>query len=229
MVGAGGKKTLLYRLANELSRAVVSATVRIPIFDSHVEDVVVTLQPEDAIRSADSWPLGLVPERDDNRYLGYAPETIDRLAAADPDTPILVKADGARNRLFKAPGADEPIIPESASTVLPIASVHVVGEPLDEETVHRPERVAEITGRQLGETLTTDDIATVLAHPDGGRKAIPTGATAIPVLNMVDDAELASIAREIAAGILDRGDVQRVVLTKLVGGDPVIDVIESLE
>lgn len=226
MVGAGGKKTLLYRLANELSRAVVTATVRIPIFDSHVDDVVVTPHPDDAIRTPESWPLGLVPEREDNRYLGYAPETIDRLASADPDTPILVKADGARNRLFKAPGADEPIIPETATTVLPIASVHVVGEPLDEETVHRPERVGEITGRHRGEVLTTDDIASVLAHPGGGLKAIPPGATAIPVLNMVDDAELASIAREIAVGILDRGDVPRVVLTKLIVDDPVVDVIE---
>ena len=227
VVGAGGKKTLLYRLADELQRAVVTATVRIPIFDSHVEDVVITADPTMAVSTSESWPVGLVPEREGNRYLGYAPETIDKLASSDTMIPILVKADGARNRLFKAPGRDEPIIPQSASNVLPIASVRAVGKPLDEEFVHRPARVAEITGRKRGEPLTIDDIATVLTSPDGGLKAVPSDATVIPILNMVDDDALESIAREIAARVHEHAAVPRVVLTRLIDDDPVVDVISK--
>ena len=42
VVGAGGKKTTLYLLGSLLDRAVVTATVRIPIFDDQVARVVVT-------------------------------------------------------------------------------------------------------------------------------------------------------------------------------------------
>lgn len=229
VVGAGGKKTLLYRLANEVSRAVVTATVRIPIFDGNVADVVVTDDPVDAIRESRAWPVGVVPEREDTRYLGYAPEVIDRIGAADVADAVLVKADGARNRLFKAPGEDEPIIPRQADTVIPIASVKAVGKPLDDEHVHRPERVAALTGLQLGEAITADTVAQVLADPAGGLKGVPAGATAIPVLNMVDDAALEAVAREIAAGIYERGDVPRVVLTKLIAEEPVVGAVHGSE
>lgn len=225
VVGAGGKKTLIYRLASELPRSVVTSTVRIPIFDAHVAEVSVTDDPVAVLEAAETWPVGVVPAREDSRYLGYGPSTVDALGAAGIANVLLVKADGARNRLFKAPGDNEPIIPESADTVLPIASVHVVGEPLDEAAVHRPERVARITGRRLGSDLSAADVATVLASEDGGLKDVPAGATAIPVLNMVDNPPLEATAKDIAAGILDRSAVPRVVLTKLIDDDPVVDVI----
>lgn len=239
VVGAGGKKTTLYTLANRLGRAVVTATVRIPIFDNEVGEVVVTDDPVAAVRDADGtdgdgdadadgrWPLGLVPGRDrSNRYRGYDRETVDALGDAT-DAPVLVKADGARTREFKAPNDEEPQIPDSADVVLPIASVHAVGAALDEETVHRPERVASLTGLSLGDEIRAADVAAVVASPEGGLKDVPPAATPIPVLNMVDDESDARTAREVAAEIHARADVPRVVLTRMVADDPVVDVVEG--
>ena len=245
VVGAGGKKTTLYTLARRLGRAVVTATVRIPIFDGEVREVRVTDDPAAALRDADAngtdargtdgddvWPLGLVPGRDkSNRYRGYDRETVDALgdaaADADPDVPVLVKADGARTRDFKAPNDEEPQIPGSADVVVPIASVHAVGEPLDAETVHRPERVASLTGLSLGDTIRAADVAEVLASPEGGLKDVPPAATPIPVVNKVDDESYEATAREIAGVVHERADVPRVVLTRLVADDPVVDVVEA--
>jgi len=89
LVGAGGKKTTLYALADRLDRAVLTATVRIPIFDREVAAVRVTEAPVAALDEitagegdeptgdaesrggAESFPLGLVPERErDDRYRG---------------------------------------------------------------------------------------------------------------------------------------------------------------
>ncbi|QCJ46020.1 selenium cofactor biosynthesis protein YqeC [Haloprofundus sp. MHR1] len=233
VVGAGGKKTTMYALASRLDRAVVTASVRIPIpsLEENVETVVVTDDPLAALEgaTADDFPLGLVPGRaDDVRYHGYENELLDSLAAAH-DGPVLVKADGARMRDFKAPSDREPQIPETTDTVLPIASAHVVGEPLDENLVHRPERVAAIAGIGTGDTITADTVAAVLASDDGGLKRVPEGATAIPVVNKVDDAELADVGRDIASKVLERaGDrVERVVLTRLLDEErPVVDVVE---
>jgi len=117
LVGAGGKKTTLYALADRLDRAVLTATVRIPIFDREVAAVRVTEDPVaalDEIAAGDGgeaaggveptggpepFPLGLVPERErDDRYRGYDPTVVDDIGSAH-DGPVLVKADGARTRL----------------------------------------------------------------------------------------------------------------------------------
>lgn len=248
VVGAGGKKTTLYRLGRLIERAVVTATVRIPIFDDEVARVVVTADPEGALEahadraSADDadeqWPLGLVPERErDDRYRGYDPETIDALESriapeGDPEslaTVALVKADGARTRWLKAPNEREPRLPRRARTVIPIASARVVGEPLDEEHVHRPERVADVTGLDPGEPVTPTDVAAVLAGRDAGLKDLPPDATAVPLVNMIDTPELAATGREIAQAVLARTDpetVPRVVLARMVADDPLVGVVE---
>jgi probable selenium-dependent hydroxylase accessory protein YqeC len=226
VVGAGGKKTTMATLAERLDRAVVTATVRIPIFDSWVAQVVVTEDPRTAIESADAWPLGVVPEQErPDRYYGYDTATVEGLA--DLDHPILVKADGARMREFKAPSDREPQVPTTATTVVPIASAHVVGQPLDEERVHRVDRVSALTGREPGETLTASDVATVLASHEGGRKDVPDGATVVPLVNMVDDEALEVTAREIASEIHARADVPRVVLAEMRADDPLVAVVEG--
>lgn len=231
LVGAGGKKTTLYALANRLDRAILTATVRIPIFDAEVASVRVTESPVATLRelggSAESasaegaFPLGLVPERErDDRYLGYDPETVDAVAAAH-DGPVLVKADGARTRLLKAPADHEPQIPPGADTVIPVASVGAVGESLSAETVHRPERVAAITDAAVGDEITPELIGRALAHEAGGLKGIPGNATPIPLVNAVDDAADEAVAREIAAVVHEHADVPRVVLARMIDAEVV--------
>ncbi|RDZ62706.1 putative selenium-dependent hydroxylase accessory protein YqeC [Haloferax sp. Atlit-12N] len=227
VVGAGGKKSTLYALARRLDRAVVTATVRIPIFDQHVVDVVVTDTPVEALERATDWPVGVVPNRDgDDRYRGYDPDVVDAIGDSGAAGTVLVKADGARMREFKAPGDREPQLPATADTVLPIASVHAVGEPLSEACVHRPERVADLTDLELGDTIRPEDVATVLTSERGGRVDVPDGATVVPVLNKVDDAAHEAVAREIATDILAQSDVPHVVLTQLTAPEPVVAVVE---
>ncbi|WP_436901398.1 selenium cofactor biosynthesis protein YqeC [Halovenus halobia] len=228
VVGAGGKKSTLYTLASRLDRAVVTATVRIPIFDEHVRSVRVTQNPVAAVRAAadDDWPLGIVPERErDDRYRGYDLETVAEIAEVDSVGTTLVKADGARMRELKAPNEREPQIPAATDTVLPVASVRAVGEALTDELVHRPELVAELTGRGIGETIRPEDVAATLASPSGGMKDVGN-ATVVPILNKVDEPDLAATAREIASEVLDRADVTRVALTQMTGDQPLVDVVE---
>jgi probable selenium-dependent hydroxylase accessory protein YqeC len=225
VVGAGGKKTTMATLSARLDRAVVTATVRIPIFDDWVARVAVTEDPVAALDGNEDWPLGVVPERErSDRYLGYDPAVVDDLSATDH--PILVKADGARMRRFKAPNDREPQIPQSADTVVPITSVHVVGEPLTDERVHRVDRVAELTGLEPGDEIRAVDVARVLASDEGGRKGVPERATVVPLLNMVDDEALAETAREVATELHRLAEVPRVVLAEMRAGDPLVDVVD---
>lgn len=227
VVGAGGKKTTMYTLGTRLDRAVLTATVRIPIFDPHVQQVFVTNDPVAALSTVDTWPVGVVPGRDgENRYQGYDPTTVDPIVDTHA-TSVLLKADGARTRWLKAPNEREPQLPEKTDTVVPIASARVVGKPLSAEYVHRPERVAELTGCAIGDILTAKDVAAVLGSERGGLKNVPTDATAIPLVNMVDNTTLEAVGREIAREILDRADIPRVVLARMVDdNDPLVAVVE---
>jgi probable selenium-dependent hydroxylase accessory protein YqeC len=228
LVGAGGKKTTLYALAVRAERAVVTATVRIPIFDTHVAAVTVTEAPRAALETGEQWPLGLVPEQEfEDRYRGYEPETVADIAEHH-DGPVLVKADGARMREFKAPAENEPRIPGTTDTVVPVASAHVVGEQLSEELVHRPERVAEVADVAVGDEVTPEVVGRVLAHPEGGLKGVPEDATAVPLVNKVDDEDDETVARDIAATALEHADrsvVPRVVLARMAEAE-VVDVVE---
>lgn len=222
VVGAGGKKTTLYALADQLPNAIVTATVRIPIFDSQVARVAVGEDPLSALSAGEDRPLGLVAAREGDRYRGFAPETIDSIAALHTG-PVLVKADGARTREFKAPNASEPQIPASTRTVVPIVSAHAVGEPLTEAAVHRPERVASLTDLELGDKITPAAIAEVLASPEGGLKDVPPGATVVPLINKVDTDEDAAAAHEIADRLFESvaanpfgPDVRRIVLARMI-------------
>lgn len=235
VVGAGGKKTTMYALAERLDRAVITAAVRIPIFDPRAATVAVTEDPVDRLASAgsDEFPLGLVPECErEDRYLGYDAAVVDDLIAAHAG-PVLIKADGARMREFKAPKETEPQIPRRTDVVVPVASAGVVGEPLTEERVHRPERVvavAEAAGVEaaIGEPITPDIVGTVLASHEGGLKDVPAGATAIPLVNKVDDAAREADARAVAAAFHEHHDgdvpVPHVVLGRLIDG-AVVDAV----
>lgn len=219
-VGAGGKKTSMYALATASERAVLTNTVRIPPFREFVHGVV-TDQPVAALDGP--FPLGLAAEDEGDRLRGYDPEIVDDIVAAH-DGPVLVKADGARTRLLKAPNDQEPRIPSSVDTVVPVASVQVVGKPLDADYVHRPERVAAVTGVSLGDEIGVEHVVEVLSSPEGGRKDVPDGADVVPLVNMADDAELADRARAVARAVHDRADVRHVVVARM-NVPEVVDVL----
>jgi probable selenium-dependent hydroxylase accessory protein YqeC len=83
--------------------------------------------------------------------------------------------------------------------------------------------VAAITGREIGDKIRPADVAIVIASPVGGLKGIPSDATVVPVVNEVD--EEADAAREVAEGVLDRADIPRVLLTRLIADDLVVELI----
>jgi probable selenium-dependent hydroxylase accessory protein YqeC len=215
VVGAGGKKTTLYGLAARLDRAVVTSTVRIPPFADRVAELSVTDDPVAELDGAD-WPLGLAACDEGGRLRGYDPAIVDDLAA-NHDGPVLVKADGARTRWLKAPNDREPQLPGTVDAVVPIASARVVGEPLDEAHVHRPDRVAAVTGLDPGDEIDAAAVASVLASDSGGLKDVPDGARVVPLVNMADDDRLVGVARQIAAGVLDRagGRIEGVAIARM--------------
>ena len=235
-VGAGGKKSTLYRLA-EAHLAAGSAPVGLtctvsmgpPPRSLPAHRLVATWEDLAAEVPALARRHRLLayagPSAKPGRVGGVPGELLARLHAEGGFAVTLVKADGARMRWLKAPREDEPVLPPGPATVLAVVSIRALGQPLEPAIAHRIERVAAVTGAALGARLEPAHLARLLSSPEGALQGVGA-ATVVPVLNMVDDPAREAGARQVAERALAATDrFDRVVLTSMIAPDPVVDVI----
>ena len=231
-VGAGGKKSLLRRLAAQHpGRVALTGTV----FITHVPEdagfaiaVVQDADLPDAVARLGGVPrvAYACPSEKPDRWAGASAATIERIHREGGFAATYVKADGARMRWIKAPADDEPALPACCTTVVPILSALAIGEPLTSRVAHRVERIARVAGLRENELITAQHLGRLLSSAEGLMKATE-GRRVVPVINMVDDAAREAQAREAAAVALDLcGRIDRVVLVCLARtADPVVGVV----
>ncbi len=234
IVGGGGKTTAMFRLAHDVAgrggRAITTTTTRIfgaqiALSPAHLMALDATPARVEAELAAHGQVLIIgVTEASSGKAEGVSLDLFQRLRAWCPDACLLNEADGSRMRPFKAPAAHEPVIPAETSLVLPVVGADVFGAPLDAEHVHRPELVSALSGAALGAPVTPAIVASVLAHPDGGRKGSPLGARVVVVINKVDRLADRAPARETATRLLEDPAIERVVLTAVRADEPVLEV-----
>ena len=230
-VGAGGKKTTMYRLACEhQGRIAITATSHIEFFPKKLEATryiggekeLLKLVAEDTHSSVIAFAQ---PSRRRGRRAGISLDLVDSFRISGRFDLLLIKADGARSRLLKCPAVHEPPLPECANTVITVISAKPIGKPLTDKIAHRVERISRVAGLDENENIEPVHIARILASREGALKN--TGrAKVIPLINMVDDKEREILAREAARTSLDLTDrFDHVVLGAMRSGNPVIDVI----
>lgn len=198
VVGSGGKATLMYHLGHEaLSRGytvlTTSSTHLHPPTPRQSNGLIIISEEPDW---TDTLPVlfstrrhmtivGSSPRPDKLRGLDL--ETLSKLRKVCPADLLLIKADGARTREFKAPGDHEPVVPSWTTHGVIVVGLNCVGLPLDEQYVHRPERVAALSGLRFGAPLTVEAIARVVSHPDSYTRTFPSGVRIILYLGWCSD------------------------------------------
>lgn len=213
-VGAGGKTSAAFTLARQFERPVlVTTSTHFAVDQLKLADLHLVFNSISDLRklSAENLPAITVitgGETKEDRVSGLDAEGMAALSAfaRANNLPLLVEADGARRRAFKAPAQHEPAIPPFVESVIVVAGLSALGQPLTEEWVHRPELFAELSGLKLGEFVSAESIAKILLHPNGGLKNIPTNARRIVLLNQADTPELEGAARGLAHKLLDGYD-----------------------
>ncbi len=169
LVGAGGKTTLMYALA-ELCRirgekVLVSTTTHIarPRDGSFCDSF-------DACQ--DRWARGgwAVWGRDlDNGKLGpLSPEDFALALSADR---LLVEADGSRHMPCKVPAAHEPQIPSQAELIIGVLGLSALGKTVG-EACFRPEDVGSFLGCGPEHRITPMDLAEIISSERGTRKDV---------------------------------------------------------
>jgi len=208
-VGAGGKTSVMFELAGELTTPVFLTT------STHMGEWQADLADQHhVITSAEE--LQKIDFNNSKTVLLTGP------ASADPSIleaiyqhcwthgySLLIEADGARQRPIKAPAAYEPVIPPWVDQVVVMAGLGGLGKTLDSDSVHRPEIFARLAGLGLGEEIRAAHLAQVLRSASGGLKGIPEDVSRILFLNQAEGeipqaqgARLASILDDVFDRVL---------------------------
>jgi probable selenium-dependent hydroxylase accessory protein YqeC len=231
-VGAGGKKSVLYALAAEHpGRVAVTGTVP---FVPPPEALAAERLTGDADTIAGCLAasgrqrvvvFGRPPETK-GRWGGLPPDLIDAWHGRFGFDVTLVKADGARMRWIKAPAEDEPLLPAGCSTLIPVLSARALGEPLSERIAHRVALVEQVTGCRAGQAFLPEHAARLLSSPRGLLQGAAGSREIRPIINMVDDVQALTLAREAAVLALELSTrFDQVVLTRLKDLPTVVEIV----
>jgi len=219
-VGAGGKTSVMFALANEIDGPVILTTTthlgtwQAELADSHF--IIRNQKDFDAsLFSKGGKILFTGPAGDDDRLQGLDAKTLSKLKAfcKENHLNLLIEADGARQRPLKAPADYEPVIPGGIDHVLVLAGLSALGKPLNEINVHRPQIFSSITGLQENQPISEENVLKLLKSKDGGLRGIPKGCKKILFLNQADDDALSSKGGWIARALI--GTYDRILVGSL--------------
>jgi molybdenum cofactor cytidylyltransferase len=212
LAGAGGKSSALFLLAEELNPAILTTTTHLgawqipPHFPQFIWKTG-SLLPD--IGSSIGKGVTLVTgELEGDRFRGLDASQLGMLKdlAGFHDLPLLIEADGSRQRPLKAPAEHEPAIPDFVEVVIVVAGLSGLGKPLNDLNVHRAEIFASLSGLKINEYVTGEAAAKVLTHPEGGLKNITVKARRVALLNQADTSDLQAEGQKLAQFLLSAYD-----------------------
>jgi probable selenium-dependent hydroxylase accessory protein YqeC len=238
LAGAGGKTTLMFRLAKELSltgkKVVTTTTTKILEPSSGETGSLFIHTDEGEIKQFIDKHLDVyrhmtvARERlESGKLKGISSDLVNDLWSMNEIDYLIVEADGAAGRPIKAPQEGEPVIPSSTTTVVAILGVDGVGTEMIEKNVFRVDRVSRLTGIPIGERVTEEAIAILMTHPEGIFKGAPSLSKVVGFLNKVDIPEGVKKAKRIAQKIFLRRhpQMERVILGQIKSELPIVEVI----
>ncbi|MBI5962195.1 MAG: putative selenium-dependent hydroxylase accessory protein YqeC [Chloroflexi bacterium] len=216
LVGAGGKTTALFQLARQFiesqrtdSAVIVTATTHLGAWQTSLADHHLIATDLSALENIPLRGVTLITgEIENDRVKPISETTLSWLRAdtQNQNVPLLIEADGSRQKPIKAPAEHEPPIPTFTDMVMVFAGLSVLGKPLTHEHVHRAEIFSQLNGLKIGQPITAEAITRVLTHPQGGLKNIPPTARRVALLNQADTPELQSIGGGMARELLGHFD-----------------------
>lgn len=170
VVGAGGKTTLIYWLAETFAKkgkkVVVTTTthMRMPEPDLFVDTL------EDLKKRWNGHQFGVIGEKaEEGKIKGLSPEIQNQFFQACDV--ILVEADGAKGMPCKIPADHEPVIPKEADIVIGVMGLDAMGKKI-KEGCFRHKIGAQVFQFDPEEELTKTHMAQILSSPLGTKKAV---------------------------------------------------------
>jgi len=206
-VGAGGKTTAMIRLAKELgTKVIVSATTHLGAWQTGFADKHISTDASTLKEIADDFQGILLVTGNSNG--DRIKPTNDKLLlwlyhyCKETSIPLLIEADGSRQKPLKAWADHEPPIPDFVDLIVQVVGLSGLNKPLAGEHIHRVEIFSILSDLEIGKIISSDAVVRGLTHPDGGLKNIPASARKVVLLNQADTPELQSTAHTMTSSLL---------------------------
>jgi probable selenium-dependent hydroxylase accessory protein YqeC len=225
LVGAGGKTTLMFALANELlaghKKIITTTTTKIyppesgqsPALILGGREVFPEIEEVLARCGHLTWAAGRAAE---NKLIGVYPPDLSALWSSGLTDFLIVEADGSAQRPVKAPGADEPVVPKETTLFIAVVGLSALNKPLTQEFAFKPEIISRLSGIPLNSPMTLEGIARLMVHPQGGLKGWLPNMRAFIILNQADKEPGPGMGYRLAERIeeLAEGKIRKVIIRK---------------
>jgi len=211
-VGAGGKTTAMFNVAHDLAPCIVTTTTHLGIWQAELADQHIIIHKEEDLnqlkRIAFSGIILVTGEAKNKRLCSLPDKSLTWLKdfSSYHSLPLLIEADGARQKSLKAPKEYEPLIPDFIDAVITVAGLSGIGKCLNNKTIYNAEEFSKLAKIKEGEKITPKAIIKVLLHEKGGLKNIPLKARKITLLTQANTSELKATSRKITRSLLPKFD-----------------------
>ncbi len=175
LIGAGGKTSLMFKLAKELAGAgfsvLTTTTTKIffpekqqsphTVVGASEDDLLANLST--AMESYRHISSGTKEDQASGKLIGLRPETVDRIWKGGLFDVIIVEADGSKQLPLKASGVHEPVIPIFTSHLVHVTGLDAIGQTV-EKAVHRPDIFMGRWALEPGTELNESHLAKCILH-----------------------------------------------------------------
>jgi probable selenium-dependent hydroxylase accessory protein YqeC len=169
--GAGGKTSLMFRLAKEAKElglkvlVTTSTKIFVPDGDQYdAFDLSGKLFATDSVVVPGIYVGGLRGPVT-GKMTGVAMDLLFRQRKCFDL--LLIEADGAAKKSLKGWNSTEPVIPHFATKTIGILDIQTIGSIICEALVHRLEIFSGLTGCKVGEPVSTDHLCRIILHQKG--------------------------------------------------------------
>lgn len=195
LTGAGGKTSIMFWLASvikERGKRVITTTTT-KMFMPESGDVILQKDSPNFLNKLDSVltdhhsaTVAFEYDNQSKKLIGLSLEAISSILHSNIADCILVEADGAARKPLKAPNDHEPVIPQETAVCIGVMGLDAVYSPLSKDTVHRHDLFSKLTGRKLGEAITSSDLITLATSSHGLFQYCPPSSQRYVFLNKID-------------------------------------------
>ena len=241
LVGAGGKTTLMFRLAKELAylnkKILITTTTKIfmPLTHQSPKTIIsnsfdiIIKKSKNILKNLSCFTLG-------SKYLsngklkGLHPNLINQLWKSSIFDWIIIEADGAFQKSLKACKSHEPVVPSVTTNLIAMAGLDVMEKKLNEKSVFRSNLFSSISGLPINANITKHSIAKVLVHDIKKIKNPDNNLIKHIFLNKADNYNNQKFGQEIAKILqTNKNIIDQIIIGSLKSKEPVKQFYDILK
>lgn len=170
IIGAGGKTTLMFLLANKLKdkgKVLVTTTTKIYNPKEEVNNLELGEEGYKSLKYINENGIYAYGKyiNDENKLIGIDVNELEGFK--DSFDYILVEADGSKRKDLKAWNNNEPVISSITSRTIGVLSLKTIDMEINNENIHRLKEFTNLTNSKEGENVNLDILIEVIFNKKG--------------------------------------------------------------